>query len=27
MMTVSDVSRHLGLDWKTVKEIDKAFLE
>ena len=27
MMTVSDVSRHLGLDWKTVKDIDREFLE
>lgn len=27
MMTVSDVARHLSLDWKTVKNIDKAFLE
>jgi len=26
-MTVSDVARHYGLDWKTVKNIDKAFLE
>ena len=26
-MTVSDVARHFGLDWKTVKNIDKAFLE
>lgn len=27
MMTVSDVSRHLRLDWKTVKDIDRTFLE
>jgi len=27
VMTVSDVGRHYGLDWKTVKNIDKAFLE
>jgi transposase len=27
VMTVSDVARHFGLDWKTVKDIDKAFLE
>jgi len=27
VMTVADVARHLGLDWKTVKNIDKAFLE
>jgi len=26
-MTVSDVARHYGLNWKTVKNIDKAFLE
>jgi len=26
-MTVSDVARHFGLNWKTVKNIDKAFLE
>ncbi len=26
-MTVQDVARHLGLDWKTVKEADKLFLE
>jgi len=26
-MTVSDVARHLGLDWKTVKNIDKLYLE
>lgn len=26
-MTVSDVARHFKLDWKTVKNIDKAFLE
>ena len=27
VMTVADVARHYGLDWKTVKNIDKAFLE
>ena len=27
MMTVSEVARHLGLNWKTVKDIDKHFLE
>lgn len=27
VMTVSDVAKHFGLDWKTVKNIDKAFLE
>jgi len=26
-MTVSEVARHLGLDWKTVKDIDKYYLE
>jgi len=26
-MTVQEVSRHLGLDWKTVKAIDEKFLE
>jgi len=26
-MTVSDVAQHLGLDWKTVKAIDKFYLE
>jgi transposase len=26
-MTVREVAEHLGLDWKTVKEIDKLFLE
>ncbi len=26
-MTVSEVSQHLGIDWKTVKNIDKFFLE
>jgi transposase len=26
-MTVSEVARHLGLDWKTVKAIDKFYLE
>lgn len=27
LMTVKDVAEHLGLDWKTVKNIDKHFLE
>jgi transposase len=27
MLTVQDVANHLGLDWKTVKNIDKSFLE
>lgn len=27
IMTVQEVSRHLGLDWKTVKAIDQKFLE
>jgi transposase len=27
MMTVSEVANHLGLNWKTVKEIDKHYLE
>jgi transposase len=27
VMTVTEVATHLGLDWKTVKNIDKAFLE
>ena len=27
MMTVSEVARHLGLNWKTVKDIDKHYLE
>jgi transposase len=27
MMTVSEVARHLGLNWKTVKDIDKHFLQ
>ena len=27
VMTVTDVAQHLQLDWKTVKEIDKQFLE
>jgi transposase len=27
LMTVSDVAEHLGLDWKTVKNIDKRSLE
>jgi transposase len=26
-MTVTDVARHLELDWKTVKDIDKYYLE
>jgi len=26
-MTVSEVARHLGMNWKTVKDIDKYFLE
>ena len=26
-MTVSDVAKHVGLDWKTVKNIDKIHLE
>ncbi len=26
-MTVTDVARHFGLDWKTVKDIDKQYLE
>ena len=26
-MTISEVARHLGLNWKTVKSIDKYFLE
>jgi transposase len=26
-MTVTDVARHMALDWKTVKNIDKWFLE
>ena len=26
-MTVSEVARHLGMDWKTVKNIDKFYLE
>jgi transposase len=26
-MSVAEVARHLGLDWKTVKQADKAFLE
>lgn len=26
-MTVTDVARHYGLDWKTVKAIDKAYLQ
>ena len=27
ILTVQDVARHLNLDWKTVKDIDKTFLE
>jgi transposase len=27
ILTVQDVAKHLGLDWKTVKDIDKTFLE
>lgn len=27
VLTVQDVARHCNLDWKTVKEIDKTFLE
>jgi transposase len=27
MMTVAEVARHVQLDWKTVKEIDKQYLE
>ena len=27
LMTVSDVARHLDIDWKTVKNIDKLYLE
>jgi len=27
LMTVTDVARHLELDWKTVKDIDKYYLE
>jgi transposase len=27
MMTVTEVARHMQLDWKTVKEIDKQYLE
>ena len=27
LMTVKEVAEHLGLDWKTVKNIDKLFLE
>jgi transposase len=27
VMTIADVARHFRLDWKTVKNIDKAFLE
>jgi transposase len=26
-MTISQVSQHLGIDWKTVKNIDKLYLE
>ena len=27
VLTVKDVARHCNLDWKTVKDIDKTFLE
>ena len=27
LLTIQDVARHFDLDWKTVKNIDKAFLE
>ncbi|MBW1741670.1 MAG: transposase family protein [Deltaproteobacteria bacterium] len=27
LMTVSEVAQHLGLDWKTVKAIDKFYLQ
>lgn len=27
MLPLSDVARHFGIDWKTVKDIDKHFLE
>ena len=27
VMTVSEVAHHLGIDWKTVKQIDKLYLE
>lgn len=27
ILTVQDVAKHLGLDWKTVKDIDRTFLE
>ncbi len=27
ILTVQEVARHLGLDWKTVKEVDQKFLE
>lgn len=27
VLTIQDVARHLSLDWKTVKDIDKTFLE
>jgi transposase len=27
VMTVTDVARHFQLDWKTVKDIDKHYLE
>ncbi|MBW2142437.1 MAG: hypothetical protein JRG97_15495 [Deltaproteobacteria bacterium] len=27
MLTVAEAAEHLGLDWKTVKNIDKVFLE
>ncbi len=26
-MTITDIAEHLDLDWKTVKDIDKTFLE
>jgi transposase len=27
LMSVAEVARHVGLDWKTVRAIDKSFLE
>lgn len=27
VLTIQDVAKHVGLDWKTVKDIDKTFLE
>ena len=27
MLTIQDVAKHLNLDWKTIKDIDKTFLE